>query len=1262
VREARAKAAGQPLGWPGRSLPTPVAAVLALWEDVRAASERQRLLSISPVDAEGLDDQRALLRSTRSALGSLAVVLGAPAETPFNQVVLRTADIGPIRPYPPEKRRPWWNLDGWARAARGNPPVGHLIPAVRTLLATAADLEDATLRSASETLDIDGYAPDSLPERPYGGLAASLDQALGRAEEIQKRIEARGNTLLLRDSIETLQRQVAAGFDYDLVAVEHLYRAGLAEVRAAESEMESARQISLAAEVELLASDLLVRAAQLKQQKAALKVLIARQRAEQKKIDDQIGEWRNKKAVDEDAKAVGKQEIAQLEKKKAGIEVEIHSRAVVVLVNEIALVEAALINETEAKDPKTGEVIKDASGAPMKFEGQLGAIAHLAQREVENYRAALKKQGDDLKEKLQKVREGNCIRGITKVVGSLVCLIPGAGPFIGMGIIAAGEIVGGIHEGQSFGTIAVGLLDNALTISSKAGLDVESELNALGDKLGGELGNLLGDVEKGLGPILEDLPNFLDEQVLADVLDAAGLKGPLKSVFSELRGALVDLKGLPKDFNKLGTVLTAAARAAAVRGASPEELLANLTEKLKDTIKVKALDGRFDAMRSIAGEFGVRFDELRQGDEAAVRAFATKLGGLVLARAAPRMRQERDRVMSTMAIALANLQHELQEKSATFTKLSDFLEREFLAEAELSDDEKAQIKQYLLDFAKLLPPGAQTLIIKDGRYVPISWESLRPAIEAEMKQLLPKDPAAATLFAGRLRMTLDPRFAGDQLQGLVQPWQTALQQRLARVQEILDRPVQGGDQGAVISSQLRNIEEAIPKLDTDVLGWINLKDSPEKQALRTKLASLKNQLVDETGRLRQSQLADEQAAIRSQIAEIDVEIARQRREIAGLEKQKSEIDFEIAGDEILIQQTEETLVDLRGERAKLEKQKRAIELAGARNRFKAAEAKLAAVRERSLALEAQWNYAIAYRSSAPPAGFAVADRTLAELRTERRHAVESVCALCREVLRLMRASGSDVDLEVPGGMVDDWSVADLRKTVESLGREWNERHDYEAGWIEDVEVFRDKDPSLMRRLCSPEGLILDIVPSETPADATPAGDGRILLRHKRFRHARIVACILVVGKLRHSGDDVRFNVDSLNNWTLKFTWLGSTYRWETEQVQGTTVESYPRSRVPNRTSIRPVSVLPWGAPEFLAYNGNFATRATHFNELLIQFNSNDEVLGRLGMHGLPQWGGYRDHLGPPLYGRFYLMLKPSADESVLPEYVRACILYVFDAR
>ena len=47
------------------------------------------------------------------------------------------------------------------------------------------------------------------------------------------------------------------------------------------------------------------------------------------------------------------------------------------------------------------------------------------------------------------------------------------------------------------------------------------------------------------------------------------------------------------------------------------------------------------------------------------------------------------------------------------------------------------------------------------------------------------------------------------------------------------------------------------------------------------------------------------------------------------------------------------------------------------------------------------------------------------------------------------------------------------------------------------------------------------------------------------------------------------------------------------------------------------------------------------------------------MSGLRQWSGYRNRLGPPLFGQHYLRIELKEGQS-LPDYVRVCILYTFD--
>src|SRR5262249_30077428 len=94
-------------------------------------------------------------------------------------------------------------------------------------------------------------------------------------------------------------------------------------------------------------------------------------------------------------------------------------------------------------------------------------------------------------------------------------------------------------------------------------------------------------------------------------------------------------------------------------------------------------------------------------------------------------------------------------------------------------------QQLLLGLLEQVPEAQKALgRVEGGGYKPLAWSGVLEQATAEvLAKLLPEDRAARALFAGRLRLHADPEYAADKLGEAVRPWQAALQQKLARVED-----------------------------------------------------------------------------------------------------------------------------------------------------------------------------------------------------------------------------------------------------------------------------------------------------------------------------------------------------------------------------------------------------------------------------------------------------------------------------------------------
>lgn len=1249
-------------------------AVLRVWKEQLRAHQQQRLLSISPRGLERDHPSFALMTNLRRELGSTAsFILSKQPETTL-AVVGRTSRTGYLTSLPRQALAPWWSLSSWDRES--SQPASSSSEASREislLVGQGAVLERQTQQYATQSVDLDGLNNTALPERPYQTATTELADVMKKIAEVEKEIDKVQDHTKLLEAIHAVQQQIETGLDFDLVAVEHVYREALEELRAAEFRMESQRYRALAAEVEYHASELLVRAAKLKQQEAALHVLVRRRNVDLAKLETQILTHRVKVAlglfeIEKDRKA-----IAVLEEEKKKIQVEILAAGVAVLENEIELVKAALINDTPVNNPDTGKPFETKDGKKATFPGHIGALAHLAEAQVQNYVKNLAEEQGKLEDQLQKVREAKCIKAITQVVGSLVSLIPGAGPFIGMGIIAAGEIAAGIHSGQSFGQIAVGLIDNTLDIANKAGLDIEMELNKLGDKVGAKVGALFGDLDKSLGPILEEIPNVLDEQVLSEVLSVAGVKGPLADIFKELRGGLGDLKEMPKNLSGLGSLVVPIGRKAALAGETPEQLFDNLKNGIVNQLDQ---DGKFRSriqnLKGAAEALGVQADALRRMDNETQKQIAQRLGGLILARAAPKMIEQRDRALATLGTALTRLQDELRKGETAFQNLETLIQIQFAKEKE--------VQTFLQNFIQLIPEEERKLVLRKvtqaqkeaeekrneiwGKYQPLPWATLEKPAEKMLQQLLPNNPSARRLLLGRLRLTLDPDYAQDRLQNLVQPWQIALQQKMDKVQEKLSTPLQGGgDQEAQLKASIERVKTAQTELGT-VLNWVKSPDSNERAELRDKLAKLQQDLEIEKKRLKMGEIDVTQAQIRVKIAETRIEIGRQKIEIARLRREKVDLDLENAETKVLIAEIHEKWGDVQVQIAKKHQEASAHLLKSERLLFKAAQAEVLQLMHRVRAKRAQLQFAINYRDARPRMNLQV-DPRIVEKRSEHQLLVERACQRIRELRRLLRVSG--VSIQVPVAQTRWLSHKDLVEVAEAIKQAWS-KQEYDYDWMETLDLSKEQHRAQIEALFSEGGLELELIPTTGQQDerarVAKNNPHRIVRKQRELRHARLIACVLMVGKTpQNVNGQIHYTAIALDNPSRRFWWRGyENGRPLVDALAKAPVwgERPSESDVVNRSAVRDLAVLLWGESTYHAYTaaGGKQVIATNRKKLDDRFLTDMEMKGTLGMHQIHLARFYQKKLGPPLFGVHRVRVQPPARfES--PDHVRLCLLYVY---
>jgi hypothetical protein len=481
-------------------------------------------------------------------------------------------------------------LFNWSTAYRSN--------AEASLLGQAAVLEAAVPVIAEQTpRDIDGFYEGEFPGLSWKAAREDLEKAVEDLEEAEgkyaKILEAQDSGNRTDEIINLLQQPLrlnTADYKEQMVAA-------IADVRKAEADLEVAEHESIASNFEVFANEYVYAAAQVEvQRQDALGEI---QKLEQKVTDleAEISKINERIATGDIGIKQKSVDIAKKRQEQAQIRCDQAKRAREIILEEIKLLKKLLDDEFD--DPFTnGEKVK----------GQIGVMARQVEHTLINQlkedlkkaEAELDKAKDAERERRKKEKRRRLISGICRFVGAVVGSIYGgpAGAALGAEIGGAiAEVANGIIDNKPPEQILTGLIDNGFAIAQAAGYDLEKELNTLGAKTAEQAGQFFNQLDAGLQPLLDSMPNIFDEQLVTDAIrildleEIQGLEPLLKASYEALK----------KDVGNLGTLGTALKNAVApshgtefIKVDDPQQLLDRLSDNLfqqtKDDLKqLKAL-------------------------------------------------------------------------------------------------------------------------------------------------------------------------------------------------------------------------------------------------------------------------------------------------------------------------------------------------------------------------------------------------------------------------------------------------------------------------------------------------------------------------------------------------------------------------------------------------------------------------------------------------------------------------------------------------
>jgi hypothetical protein len=885
-------------------------------------------------------------------------------------------------------------------------PAGMLVP----VLQRASTLQGLT-KEVTKLSDLDGLNDNYLPSKSWVEASDDLQRETQKLKELEARISNKYDQVRTWEAVDALKPLLAAPLVVNLASFRNELASAIADVRRAESLVDARKEESLAADMELLAQELLQKVFALEIERTKLLKVIKENEKQRIKIEQDI---ENKK-LEIQNKIVevgeGHQEVAKLredksklEKQKKDIEVGIAARAVETLQNEVKIIEDLIIT----KQPHP-EFPADAS---RKLSGQLGILAYNAENKVKSQLGELNSRREGLKSQLGDLREASLIRGITTFIGAVVGAIIGGPAGIQMGAMignAVGGIYAGIKQGKPFQEIFKGALQDGFKIAAAAGVDAKAEFNKLGSE-GSEIGQMLNNARNVIGPILKELPTYFDKKVFEDALNVSGISDPLRDVLIRIKNeSIVNLAGnIPSNFN---SPFLNGARDVLLRG-TPEEIQKRLEDEALKALRNIPID---EELKKAAKELKISIDKL--SDQELRNEMARKVAVLEVVKITSLMNDKRNQILGRLLTSLTTLQTVL--KKGKFNNLETALNNDELRRTlnDLTPDE-------INDHINLLKSLLADIQVRSRQEM--SWSELEPKLRDTVTQFFPSDMRRQELILGKLKMQLDSEGMRAEIEKLLNPWNIALQKRMEKVESIMRMPPPSDDQEQRIEWQLNQLDNASQTLNSEVLSWLKDENNnnQENLALKTEIVTKKAKLQDATAELNkadidlQKALLDiSEAGFLKKEAALNLEIAKLNSAVSTLAIQQAELSLKNADLETqrtAIQEEQDVLNALiQDDRATALKNRRNASL----KELEAAEAELSSAQAR---LQASRNRSVVYGQIEgwyANAQFPEINQDIIEINNlslEHQKHLEDASTVVREMLRIIRfANGNSTGLKLP---------------------------------------------------------------------------------------------------------------------------------------------------------------------------------------------------------------------------------------------------------
>jgi hypothetical protein len=892
--------------------------------------------------------------------------------------------------------------------------------------------ESATKKLNSDQTDLDGFNDKYLPNRTWAEGRRNLDSAATELEKLENSIRQQYNVIQIDNTINSLKPLLSAPLVVNISSFREELSAAIADVRRSESNLESRKRESIAAELEVKAQELLTKIYQLEKERTGIlleitqnEVKIADFGNQISKINEQISKLN--KGIAEDAVKIAdlEKQKKDLEEQKAKIEVQIAARTVAVLKNQLKLLEDLIYTKTPNPDAPTDRT-KDLSG-------QLGVIAYIAEKKVNVQLNDINNRKNELQKQLDDLREASFIKGITKFIGAVVGFVIGGPGGVQMGALigeAVGGIIAGVKQGKPFGEIFLNTLQTGIQIAAASGVDLNKEYrNYMAES--GELGKDIEKAQKIIGPLLKELPKFLTKDNLNNAFTIPGVDKSLENVLKRLRDDTLSRIGtisLPEDTNELvknvgPLVLTG----------TPEEIRKRLKDEILTSLRNLPVDPE---LRKAADELGVivgkDFDEDQLKEQ-----MAEKLSTLGIVKSIPQIAATRDRYIQRFMISLTAFQDVLRK--GNFQNVRDAVISQAFKNKLPATEYEAQVKWISAVYEDIqLSPNQE-----------LPWSKLQPKLREALTQLFPNDPERLELLIGQFQSQLDSDGMQAEIQKTLNPWNQALQTRMEKVDQVMARPCTQDDDEDRIGCQIDILNDGANSLQGNVLNWLRDGNTTEYQTLRDEVSKKREQLEIAEAKLKITNLdwqgaglALEQAGFLKHQADLKNEIATLGKSVATLSLQQSDLALQNANLEVRrvkLESEQNLLNELSSDTRKQSLQqlqaasKSMVDAATAD--LESAVARARAARNRGVV----YGKVSGWYANLEPTDDSQPNIELSKLIEEHHQQVEYAGEIVRDLLRLLRISGGKFEGYSIAKPQEHWSTKtreiskDLDKRFKDIG-------------------------------------------------------------------------------------------------------------------------------------------------------------------------------------------------------------------------------------